>query len=87
MPITIVHDYLRETEDGNVVTLYLSRNSSDVEFAEELGRMESPVDDRYIYAYIKRKYPDTAVNHVQIVSGDHQIRTLSYMSIMADVRP
>ncbi|ASS76640.1 hypothetical protein CIG75_17805 [Tumebacillus algifaecis] len=87
MPLEIVHDFLRENENGIVLTLYLSRNNQQVEFAEELGRMENPVDDRYLYAYIRRNYPNTPINHVQIVSWDHQVRTLSYMSILADVKP
>ncbi|MFD2172049.1 hypothetical protein [Tumebacillus lipolyticus] len=86
MRLAVVHNYLRETENGNVLTLYLSKNS-DVEIAEELGRMENPLDDRYLYAYIKRNFPDTPINLVQIVGSDHQIRTLSYMSILAGVRP
>lgn len=87
MPITVVHEFLRENENGLVLTLYLSRADQDVEFAAELGRMENPVDDRYLYSYIKRRHPNTPINHVQIVNWDAQVTTLSYMSIMADVRP
>ncbi|MGB8954834.1 MAG: hypothetical protein WCC10_05635 [Tumebacillaceae bacterium] len=85
MPLTVVHDFLKETENGYILTLYLSRES-DVEFASELGRFENPLDDRYIFAYIRRHHPETPINQVRIVTGDGDIEMLSYMSVMAGVR-
>ncbi|KEO82178.1 hypothetical protein [Tumebacillus flagellatus] len=85
MPLQIVHDFLQETENGAVLTLYLSHHN-DVEFAEELGRFEDPFDDRNVYAYIQRHYPQTPINHVRVVTGDHRVTTLSYMSILAHKR-
>ena len=86
MPLTVVHDFLQETENGYVLTVYLSRES-DVEFAGELGRFENPLDDRYVFAYIRRKFPQTPINQVRVVTGEGDVETLSYMSMMAEVRP
>lgn len=86
MPLTIVHDFLKETEEGYILNLYLSR-FSDVEFASELGRMENPIDDRYLFSYIHRKYPQTPINKVRLVTGDAKIVTMDFMTLMVDVRP
>jgi hypothetical protein len=86
VPITIIHDFLQETENGYVLNLYLSRES-DVEFAEELGRLENPVDDRYVYSYVHRKFPKTPINKVRLIDGKADILTIPYMTLMADVKP
>lgn len=81
--LRIVHEFLRETDDnGFVLSLYLSRDS-DVEFAEELGRLEDPAADHFLYAYVKRHHPHTPVNQIQLVDGDGNVQTLSFMSILA----
>ncbi|MBL0389327.1 hypothetical protein JJB07_22300 [Tumebacillus sp. ITR2] len=85
MPLQIVHDFLQETENGAILTVYLARHL-DVEFAEDLGRFEDPFDDRNIYAYIQRHYPQVPFNQIRVVTGDHKVTMLSYMSILAHKR-
>ncbi|PWK05970.1 hypothetical protein [Tumebacillus permanentifrigoris] len=85
MPLQIVHDFLQETENGTILTLYLSRHT-DVEIAQELGRFEDPFDDRNVYSYIQRRYRQLPINQIRLVTGEHQVITLSYMSILAHKR-
>lgn len=82
MNIRIIHDFLKETDEGFVLTLYLSRDS-DMEFAEELGAFENPFDDRYVHTYIARKFPKTPINVVRIVDGEGHLYTTSYMNLLA----
>ncbi|HEU4963042.1 MAG TPA: hypothetical protein VFV52_04145 [Bacilli bacterium] len=79
--LRIIHEYLRETEDGFVLTLYLSRHS-DVEFAEELGVLEDQADDELLLAYLERHHPHTPINQIQLVDGNGQIHTCTYMSLL-----
>jgi hypothetical protein len=88
MALRIVHDFMQTTQNGNVLNLYLSRSSNvSVEFAEELGHLTRTQEDRQIYSYIQEHYPQIPINQVRLVTGDGQVVTLSYMSMMADVRP
>ena len=85
MPVAVVHDFLQETENGYTLNLYLSRNS-ETEFAGELGTFENPLDERYVVAYIRMNHPQTPVNHVRVVTGEGDVVTLSYMTLLAGVR-
>jgi hypothetical protein len=86
VPITIVHDFLQVTENGYVLNLYLSPQS-DVEFADEIGRLENPIDDRYLFSYVHRKFPKTPINKVRLIDGKADIVTVPFMTLMADVKP
>lgn len=85
MPLQIVHDFLQECENGTILNLYLS-SRCDIEVAEELGRFEDPFDDRNVYSYIQRHYPQTPINQIRLITGQHKVITLSYMSVLAHKR-
>jgi len=87
MPINIVHDFLQETENGYVLTVYLARDNINVEFASELGRFERRIDDRDVFMHMRSKYPGVPINHIRVVTGDAEVVTLTYMSMLADVQP
>lgn len=74
---------MQETDNGLVLTLYLSRRNVEVEFAAELGRFENRRDDETIVRYIAERFPRTPINRVRVVTGSGDVVTLSYMSVMA----
>jgi hypothetical protein len=79
MPIRIVHEFLQETEEGLLLTLYLSRNSH-VEFGDEVGETVQPVpeDEREIDRYIRRRHPHTPISQIRLVTGDAKILVIPY---------
>ena len=82
MPL-IMHDFLKETENGLLLTVYLSRRRSDVEFDLEFGHLEPPEADQQLLQYIRTRYPRLPLSQVRIVTGDAEVVTLPYMSILA----
>lgn len=86
MTMKIVHDYLQTTSNGYVLNVYLSRNSQ-VEFADDLGRLAHQQNDETLFSYIRNHYPDTAISQVRVIDAGGEVHRLSYMSVMADVRP
>lgn len=86
MPIRIVHEFLQETEDGYLLTLYLS-HGSQVEFADEpggIGVLPAPTDDHEIVAYVRRRHPKRPISKLRLVTGDAKILILPYMTVLAE---
>ncbi len=86
MTLKIVHDYLQTTQNGYVLNVYLSRNT-DVEFADDLGRLASHQDDETLCSYIRERYPRTAISQIRVINSDGQVHRLSYMSVLGDAQP
>jgi len=86
MAIKIVHDYLQTTQNGYVLNVYLSRDS-DVEFAEDLGRLGNRQDDAALFSYIHNHYPHTPISQIRMIDSEGDVHRLSLMSVMGDARP
>jgi hypothetical protein len=83
MSLSVVHEFLQNTEEGLILTLYLSRRS-EVEFAADLGSFQNDADDQTIQAYIAEHHPQTPFNLIRVVTGEGKVVTLSYMCILSD---
>jgi hypothetical protein len=82
MPVAVAHDFLQETENGLILTLYLSR-LSEVEFASDLGAFNDPEADTLVLSYIHEKYPRMPFSKLRIVDGDSNVYTVPYMTFLA----
>ena len=82
MPLAVAHDFLKDTENGLILTLYLSRHS-EVEFASELGAFNDPEADSRVLSYIHEKYPRMPLSKLRFVDGDSNVYTVPFMTFLA----